>query len=132
MPSKIKMKIALKIMTCLPMLWATSAYSTSPCEGDACVDAASASFIAPYDVFEAKCSAAKPELHARYSAIVAYFIRNEDTVLLKKLRESNVYAVVRSEFEAEVAAMSASRLAKTCEDFLKEPSSEVNQPTQQH
>lgn len=119
-------------MTCLPILYANSAYATSPCEGDACIDAASASFIAPYDVFEAKCSAVKPELHTRYSAIVAYFIRNEDTIFIKKLRESNAYGAVRSEFESQVDALSSNQLAKACEDFMKEPSSEVNQPTQQH
>lgn len=129
---RLRMKNALKILTWLPMLWVTTAYATSPCEGDACIDAASASFIAPYDVFEAKCSAMNPELHARYSAIVAYFIRNEDTVLLKKLRVSHVYAVVRTEFESKVDALNSNQMAKACEDFLKEPSAEVDKSTQQH
>ncbi|UTY59236.1 hypothetical protein [Massilia sp. erpn] len=126
------MKIALKIVTYLTIALATAAYATSPCEGDACIDAASASFIAPYDVFEAKCSAVKPEMHTRYSAVVAYFIRNENIAFLKKLRESRAYAAVRGEFELKVDTMSSSQLAKACEEFLKEPSTKENQPNQQH
>ena len=126
------MKITLKIVTCLSIVLTASAYATSPCEGDACIDAASASFIAPYDVFEVKCSAVKPEMHTRYSAVVAYFIHNEDAAFLRKLRESRAYAAVRGEFEMKVDTMSSSQLAKACEEFLKEPSAKENQPNQQH
>ncbi|MCX7290955.1 hypothetical protein [Janthinobacterium sp.] len=126
------MKITLKIVTCLSIVLSASAYATSPCEGDACIDSASASFIAPHDVFEAKCSAVKPEMHTRYSAVVAYFIRNEDATFLRKLRESRAYAAVRGEFELKVDAMSTGQLTKACEEFLNEPSAKENQLNQKH
>jgi hypothetical protein len=123
------MKNALKVLVCLAMLWAPTAFGTSPCKGDACIDAASASFIAPYDVFEAKCSVINPRLRAQYAAVVAYLVRNEDAVILQKLRASNVYALVRSEFESKIDGFNSNQLGKACEAFLKEHSAATDKST---
>jgi len=126
------MKNALKVLVSSPMLWATGAFATSPCKADACIDAAAASFIAPYDVFGAKCSAINPELGAQYSAIVAYLLRDEDTAILQKLRNSNVYARVRAEFESKIDGFISNEIGKACEEFLREPSAAKNNPPEKH
>lgn len=95
---RLRMKNALKVIASLPMLWATTAFATSACKADACIDAAAASSIAPYDVLGAKCSAINPRLSAQYSAVVAYLLRDEDVATLQKLRDSSIYARVRAEF----------------------------------
>ena len=111
------------------MLWATAAFATSPCEGDACIDSASASFIAPFDVLEVKCSLINPEMRSQYTAIVAYFLRNEDAEFVGKLRASKVYALVRAEFESKVNGFSPDELGRACDSFSKEPQGPTDQST---
>lgn len=120
---------ALKFLVCLSMLWATSALATSPCKGDACIDSASASFIVPFDVFEAKCSEINPGLRAEYSAVVAYFLRNEDTEFIRKLRASKPYAAVRAEVESKVRGLNSVELGRACDSFSKEPHGPKDQST---
>lgn len=112
---------ALKVVVCLPMFWVASASATSPCEGDGCIDSASASFIVPFDVFEAKCSEINLGMRAQYSAVIAYFLRNEDAEFVRKLRASKPYAAIRTEFEEKLRDLSADELSKACAAFLKEP-----------
>jgi hypothetical protein len=119
----------LKVLACFPMLWATVAAATSPCKGDGCIDEASASFIAPYDFFEAKCSSMNPGMHAQYSAVVAYFLRDEDADFLNKLRASKPYARVRDEIESKTNGLSSEELGKACDAFSKEPQGPTNQST---
>lgn len=120
---------SLKILACFPMLWAASASATSPCQGDGCIDSASASFIVPFDVFELKCSEIDPAMRSQYSAIVAYFLRNEDAEFIRKLRASKPYAVIRAEFEEKVRDLSADELVRACASFSKEPQGPTDQST---
>jgi hypothetical protein len=119
----------LKFSACVLVLWASTATATSPCAGDACIDEASASFIAPYDFFEAKCSSANPGMHAQYAAVLAYFLRDVDTDFLKKLRVSKPYAHVLAEIESKANSLSTDELGKACDAFSKEPQGPTNQST---
>lgn len=120
---------ALRVLACFPMLWAASALATSPCQGDGCIDSASASFIVPFDVFEKKCSEIDPGMRAQYSAIVAYFLRNEDAEFIRKLRASKPYSAVRAEFEEKVRGLSKNELGRACASFSKEPQGPTDQST---
>ncbi|MDU9028726.1 hypothetical protein [Pseudomonas mediterranea] len=114
------MQNTLKTLACLPMLWATLASATSPCTGDGCVDEASASLIAPYDFFEAKCSSVNPGMRERYSAVAAHFLQDADADFLKKLRASEPYARVFAQIESKANYLSSDELGNACEEFSKE------------
>jgi hypothetical protein len=114
------MQNTLKTLAAVPMLWATLANATSPCTGDECADKASASFIAPYDFFEAKCSSVNPDMRERYSAVTAHFQQDADADFLKKLRASEAYARVFAEIESKANSLSAAELGNACEEFSKE------------
>lgn len=110
----------LKTLACLPMLWATLASATSPCTGDGCIDEASASFIAPFDFFEAKCASVNPGMRERYSAVAAHFLQDVDADFLKKLRVSEPYARVFAEIESKASSLSSEELDDACEAISKE------------
>lgn len=116
------MQNTLKTLACLPMLWATLAGATSACTGDGCIDEASASFIAPYDFFEAKCSSVNPGMRERYSAVAAHFLQDADADadFLKKLRASEAYARVFAKIESKANSLSADELGNVCEEFSKD------------
>lgn len=111
----------LRTVACLPMLWATLASATSPCTGDGCIGEASASFIAPLDFMEAKCSSVNPGMRERYSAATAHFLQDADANLLKKLRASESYARVFAEIESKANSLSSDELGNACEQFSKGP-----------
>jgi hypothetical protein len=114
------MQNTLKTLACLPMLWATLASATSPCTGDGCIGEASASFIAPYDFFEAKCSSVNPGMRERYSAVAAHFLQDADADFLKKLRASEAYARVFAKIESKANSLSSEELGNACEEFSKD------------
>lgn len=113
------MQNTLKTLACLPMLWATLACATSLCTGDGCIDEASASFVAPYDFFEAKCSSVNPSMRERYSAVATHFLQDADADFLKKLRASEAYARVFAEIESRSNSLGSDQLGNACEEFSK-------------
>jgi hypothetical protein len=120
---------ALKFLFFLPILWVGGASATSPCTGDRCIDEVSASFIAPYDFFEIRCSELSPKLRAQYSAVAAQFLRDADVSFLRKLRASKSYAVVRAKIESSANGLSVEELGKACERFASEPQGPTMQST---
>lgn len=114
------MQNILKTLACLPMLWTTVANATSPCTGDGCIDEASASLIAPYDFFEAKCSLINPGMRERYTAVAAHFLQDANADFLKKLRASEPYARVFAKIESSANSLSSDELVNACEAFSKE------------
>ncbi|MFZ6049542.1 hypothetical protein ACFW0H_25890 [Pseudomonas sp. CR3202] len=114
------MQNTLKILACLPMLWVTVATATLLCTDDGCIDEASASLIAPYDFFEARCSSVNPDMRAQYSALRAHFLREADADFLKKLRASKPYARVFAETESKTNSLSTDELGKACDAFSAE------------
>ena len=120
---------ALKFLVCLLMLWVGAAAATSPCMGDSCIDEASASFIAPYDFFEVRCSELNPRLRVQYSAVAAHFLRDADADFLRKLRASKPYAIVHAKVESTANGLSAEELGKACERFASEPPGPTMQST---
>lgn len=112
------------ILSCVglfALLASCQASATQPCPNpNGCIDEASASLSAPFDVLEKKCRDANPALSRQYAAALEHVFRGEDPHFLERLRTSAIYARVREEVESEIPSLGSEKLRQACENFLKE------------
>jgi hypothetical protein len=96
--------------------------ATSQCRiKGGCIDEASASFIATFEVFEKKCGEIDPVRAEQYHKKATEILGTEDADFLRRLRTSTIYAQVLLETESEVDARDREQLHLDCREFFLGP-----------
>lgn len=100
----------------------TLAHATSPCEGDACIDEASAELLASIDIGASRCAASDPAHADDYLAWRTRFLARNDEPpgFLARLQSSRFHAAAVRQVDAAIDEMAPARRALMCEQMLED------------
>jgi len=109
------MKQAIPAATFLAIALAVSwpASATQPCDGNDCIDGASAALIASVDALTEACSLAHPEDAESYKAALASAL-GPDASVVAQVRAMPGYSSAAQEAKARIANMPAALLGDQC------------------
>ncbi len=104
------------------LIAAANVHATSPCEGDACIDDASAELLGSLDVWSLRCADFDPARASDYLEGRRKFLADSDVPpgFLAKLQASRFYPEAIRRINAEIDSADPKRRALVCDSLLKD------------
>jgi hypothetical protein len=101
---------------------AASVRATSPCDGDACIDGASAELLGSIDVWSQRCAEVDPARASQYLEGRKKFLADEDQPpgFVARLQASRFYPEAIQRINAEIDSADQKRRALVCDSLLRD------------